>query len=77
MRAHTHRAHHDAVFDSFAKVVRLSDVLYRNGGIRVTKAVLNSFGLPGGHPRKPQLPVADAIVTKVLSDITRIGVALD
>ncbi len=42
---------------SFARVIRLSTLLYGSGGIRATKAVLNALGLPGGYPRLPQLPV--------------------
>ena len=54
---------------SFGKLVRLSDVLYRHGGIRATKAVLNELGLPGGFPRKPQLPVSEDVVAKVLDTV--------
>jgi 4-hydroxy-tetrahydrodipicolinate synthase len=42
----------------FGKVLRLSGALYPAGGIRATKAVLNAFGLAGGYPRLPQLPVS-------------------
>jgi 4-hydroxy-tetrahydrodipicolinate synthase len=63
------------VFGSFGKVVRLSDTLYRNGGIRVTKAVLNSLGLPGGYPRKPQLPVSDRILATVREAVDRLDLA--
>jgi hypothetical protein len=53
----------------------LSMALYGRGGIRATKAVLNRLGLPGGYPRKPQLPVAgetiDALMTMI--DDLRIG----
>jgi 4-hydroxy-tetrahydrodipicolinate synthase len=59
------------VFDAFGRVVRLSDVLYRNGGIRATKAVLNRLGLPGGVPRRPQLPVTDRVIGDVLAEIDR------
>ena len=45
--------------DLFGRLVRLSGTLYGAGGIRATKAVLGSLGLPGGHPRPPQLPVSD------------------
>jgi 4-hydroxy-tetrahydrodipicolinate synthase len=55
------------MMDAFAKVIRLSGGLYGNGGIRVTKAVLNHFGLPGGYPRKPRLPVADERLTRALA----------
>ena len=43
--------------DRFGRVLRLSGALYGAGGIRATKAVLNSLGLPGGVPRLPQLPM--------------------
>jgi 4-hydroxy-tetrahydrodipicolinate synthase len=56
----------DGMMDSFSKVVRLSTGLYGYGGIRVTKAVLNHYGLPGGYPRKPRLPVTDERLTKSL-----------
>ena len=56
----------DAMMDAFSKVVRLSTGLYGNGGIRVTKAVLNTLGLPGGYPRKPRLPVTDDRLTRAL-----------
>lgn len=59
----------DTMMTSFGKVVRLSDVLYRNGGIRATKAVLNHLGLPGGYPRKPQLPVTDAVLMTVAAAV--------
>jgi 4-hydroxy-tetrahydrodipicolinate synthase len=46
----------------WGKLMRLFMALYGNGGIRVTKAVLNQLGLAGGYPRKPRLPVdADAL----------------
>lgn len=57
----------DAMMDAFNKVVRLSGGLYGNGGIRVTKAVLNHLGLPGGYPRKPRLPVTDDRLTRSLA----------
>ena len=57
----------DAMMDAFSKVVRLSTGLYGNGGIRVTKAVLNHYGLPGGYPRKPRLPVTDERLTRSLA----------
>ena len=57
----------NAMMDAFSKVVRLSTGLYGNGGIRVTKAVLNHYGLPGGYPRKPRLPVTDDRLTRSLA----------
>ncbi len=55
------------MMDAFSKLVRLSTGLYGYGGIRVTKAVLNHLGLPGGYPRKPRLPVTDERLTKSLA----------
>jgi 4-hydroxy-tetrahydrodipicolinate synthase len=55
------------MMDAFSKLVRLSGGLYGNGGIRVTKAVLNHYGLPGGYPRKPRLPVTDERLTRSLA----------
>ncbi len=57
----------DEMMGAFSKVVRLSTGLYGNGGIRVTKAVLNTLGLPGGYPRKPRLPVTDDRLTRSLA----------
>ena len=62
-------------FSSFGKVVRLSDTLYRHGGVRVTKAVLNSLGLPGGFPRKPQLPVSDEVLARVRAAVDRLDLS--
>ena len=63
-----------ATFAAFAEVVRLSGLLYRHGGIRATKAVLDRLGLPGGAVRPPQLPVADGVVDEVLAHVTGAGV---
>ena len=56
----------EGAMNAFGKIVRLSHTLYGAGGIRMTKAVLNSLGLPGGYPRKPRLPVAADKLTQVL-----------
>lgn len=61
----------------FGKVLRLSTALYGAGGIRATKGVLGSFGLAGGSPRLPQLPVSEETVRSLRSlveslDIPRI-----
>ena len=65
----------DRLFVAFGRLARLSMALYGRGGIRATKAVLNRLGLPGGYPRKPQLPVADATVDELMTVIEdlRIG----
>jgi 4-hydroxy-tetrahydrodipicolinate synthase len=55
------------MMEAFAKVIRLSSGLYGNGGIRVTKAVLNHLGLPGGYPRLPRLPATDERLDRALA----------
>jgi 4-hydroxy-tetrahydrodipicolinate synthase len=57
----------EAAMNAFGKIVRLSQTLYGAGGIRMTKAVLGSMGLPGGYPRKPRLPVAEDKLSQVLT----------
>jgi hypothetical protein len=37
------------------------------GGIRATKGVLRSLGLPGGHVRPPQLDADEKSVASVLA----------
>lgn len=57
----------DAALDAYGLLARLHELLYGNGGIRMTKAVLARLGLPGGgHPRLPQLAPADDAVEHVL-----------
>jgi 4-hydroxy-tetrahydrodipicolinate synthase len=63
------------LFLAFGRVARLSMAFYDRGGVRATKAVLNRFGLPGGYPRKPQLPVADTTVDELMTVIEELGIA--
>ena len=65
----------DELFPAFGRLARLSMALYGHGGIRATKAVLNRLGLPGGYPRKPQLPVADATVDTLMTVIDDLRLA--
>jgi 4-hydroxy-tetrahydrodipicolinate synthase len=64
-----------AMTGAFGKLVRLSQALYGHGGIRATKAVLNDLGLPGGYPRKPQLPISSRTLDEVREAVDRLGVA--
>lgn len=61
------------MMDAFGKVIRLSSALYGNGGIRVTKAVLNQLGLAGGFPRKPRLPATADRVARALAVVESMG----
>ncbi|MDB5433079.1 MAG: dihydrodipicolinate synthase family protein [Caulobacter sp.] len=63
----------DALFDRWGQVMRLFSALYGNGGIRVTKAVLNELGLAGGYPRKPRLPVTDERLTRAMAVVDSLG----
>ncbi|CAM8648989.1 DapA Dihydrodipicolinate synthase/N-acetylneuraminate lyase [Acidimicrobiia bacterium] len=51
------------------EVVRISRMLYGNGGIRATKAVMNRLGLGCGSVRLPQLDADDATVDMILLDL--------
>ena len=62
-----------AVFARFNAMQRLSNVLYGAGGIRATKGVLDRLGLPGGPPRRPQLPVTSAVVDELMPQLTQLG----
>lgn len=66
---------HAGTMAMFATVARLSSLLYGHGGIRATKAVLDTLGLPGGVVRPPQFPADDAAVTDILTSLDRWGVA--
>lgn len=59
----------------WGKLMRLTFALYGNGGIRVTKAVLNTLGLAGGYPRKPRLPVEQDALDRALAVVKEIGLA--
>jgi 4-hydroxy-tetrahydrodipicolinate synthase len=62
-----------ALMQRWSKVMRLSVGLYGNGGIRVTKAVLNRLGLAGGYPRKPRLPAEDDRLTRAMALVETLG----
>ena len=64
------------MMDAFARVVRLSGVLYGHGGIRATKAVLNDLGLPGGFPRRPQLEVDTDVVVRLVQTVKELDLAV-
>jgi hypothetical protein len=49
-------------------------LLYGNGGILATKAVLGQFGLAGGVPRKPHLPVDGEVAAALAAEVEKLGV---
>ncbi len=64
-----------AFLDRWGKLMRLFMALYGNGGIRVTKAVLEHYGLAGGYPRPPRLPSEPDSLAKALEVIEKMGLA--
>lgn len=64
-----------AFLDRWGKLMRLFLALYGNGGIRVTKALLDHFGLAGGYPRPPRLPSEPDALAKALAVVEEIGLA--
>jgi len=70
------RAGDNAAFlERWGKLMRLFMALYGNGGIRVTKALLEHFGLAGGYPRSPRLPAEADSLAKALAVVEAIGLA--
>lgn len=62
-----------AMTAAFGHVLRLSGELYAAGGIRATKAVLSAYGLPGGYPRRPQLPAEAGAVGQLVRLVGELG----
>jgi 4-hydroxy-tetrahydrodipicolinate synthase len=70
------KANDNALFlDLWGRLMRLFMALYGNGGIRVTKALLEHFGLDGGFPRAPRLPAESESLAKALAVVEEIGLA--
>jgi 4-hydroxy-tetrahydrodipicolinate synthase len=64
-----------ALTQAYGTLMRLSTALYGAGGIRATKGLLNRLGLPGGWPRKPQLPVSDEVVDRLVQLLRDLGIS--
>ena len=62
-----------AAVEAFGVLARLHQLLYGNGGIRVTKAVLTRLGLPGGTVRPPQREPEAEVVDHVLAQVRAWG----
>lgn len=62
------------LMDAYGRLSRLSYGLYGNGGIRVTKAILNELGLPGGYPRLPRLLADEAEIAKAKAAILPLNI---
>jgi 4-hydroxy-tetrahydrodipicolinate synthase len=64
----------EGMLAAFGTLLRLATLLYGHGGILATKAVLGRFGLPGGVPRKPHLPVGDELAAALAAEVEKLGV---
>lgn len=64
-----------ALLERHGKLMRLFMALYGNGGIRVTKAVLEKVGLAGGYPRLPRVLAEDEQVARAMAVVEGIGLA--
>lgn len=62
-----------ALLIAHGKLMRLFMALYGNGGIRVTKAVLERVGLAGGYPRLPRLLAEDEALERAMAVVDSIG----
>lgn len=61
--------------ERWGTLLRLFMALYGNGGIRVTKAILGEFGLPGGYPRPPRLPAEKEAVERAMAVVNNCNIA--
>lgn len=57
----------------FARVIRLFVATQAAGGIAGTKGALRRLGLPGGWPRRPRLPVDDAVADALVGVFEGLG----
>jgi 4-hydroxy-tetrahydrodipicolinate synthase len=64
-----------ALLETHGKLMRLFMALYGNGGIRVTKAVLEKVGLAGGYPRLPRVLAEDEQIARAMAVVEGIGLA--
>ena len=64
-----------ALLSAHGKLMRLFMALYGNGGIRVTKAVLEKVGLAGGYPRLPRVLAEDDQIARAMAVVEGIGLA--
>lgn len=64
-----------ALLETHGKLMRLFMALYGNGGIRVTKAVLEKVGLAGGYPRLPRVLAEDDQLARATAVVEGIGLA--
>ncbi len=59
--------------DAFAKLLRLFTATQRGGGMSAAKGALRELGLPGGSPRRPRLPVSDAVAKQLAKVFEELG----
>jgi len=59
---------------AFAQIAQLSSLMYRLGGIRTTKGVMRSLGLPSGYVRSPQIDADETAIATVLGYLNDSGI---
>ena len=64
-----------ATMKAFGKLIRLFGAFSAQGGIRVTKAVLNSLGMAGGYPRRPRMPIGEEQLRLALAAVEELRLA--
>ena len=65
------------LLERWGKLMRLFMALYGNGGIRVTKAVLNRLGAAGGYPRPPRQPSLDEATQRAIDVVNSLDLQED
>jgi 4-hydroxy-tetrahydrodipicolinate synthase len=61
-------------FGAFTRVLRLNVVLAKYHNPRAIKAAVNLLGLPGGHLRKPYLPLSAAAEREIAETLERLEI---
>jgi 4-hydroxy-tetrahydrodipicolinate synthase len=76
-RMHTRFAAGDVAgsAEDFALLLQIYTEFTKVGGSKALKVALNMLGLPGGSPRRPRLPVDEAVHPKIRELVDRFGVA--
>jgi len=60
---------------AFAQIAQLSSLMYQLGGIRTTKGVMRTLGLPSGYVRSPQIDSDETAIATVLDYLNKSGIS--
>jgi 4-hydroxy-tetrahydrodipicolinate synthase len=70
-----HSGRLDQLADRYVRLLRLSEAIYRLGGVRATKAALRYLGLPGGYPRPPRLDATEDETSEIQKTLEQLDIA--